>query len=139
MTIVHNHDSEREMRLNKILLAYVEAVQEGRAPDRRQLLSRYPEFARELKDFLALRDQIDRLAAPLREVALAEAAVVECELPKSEIRNPKSEISELGRIGDFRLIREISRGGMGIVYEAHQTSLNRRVALKVLSLVATLD
>jgi tetratricopeptide (TPR) repeat protein/serine/threonine protein kinase len=44
-----------------------------------------------------------------------------------------------GLLGDFRLGREIGRGGMGVVYEAVQLSLNRRVAVKVLPFAATLD
>jgi serine/threonine-protein kinase len=45
----------------------------------------------------------------------------------------------IGELGDFRLVREIGRGGMGVVYEAEQLSLRRRVALKVLPFAAALD
>ncbi len=50
-----------------------------------------------------------------------------------------AENATLRKLGDFELRRVIGRGGMGIVYEAQQLSLRRRVALKLLPLISVLD
>ena len=56
------------------------------------------------------------------------------------LRDEPDQVSPgIGELGDFRLLREVGRGGMGVVYEAEQISLRRRVALKVLPFAAAID
>src|SRR6266702_633601 len=52
---------------------------------------------------------------------------------------PAAAVEPEAPLGDFRIVRPVGRGGMGIVYEAEQISLHRRVALKVLPFAATMD
>ncbi|HKB37426.1 MAG TPA: serine/threonine-protein kinase [Gemmataceae bacterium] len=127
---------DREQRLNEVLLAYVEAVQAGQAPDRHELLAAHPDLADDLATFFASHDHLDRLATSLRESSDEEPP----SLAAFPSRRPLTSASiGLGQLGDFVLLREIGHGGMGIVYEAEQISLRRRVALKVLPFAATID
>src|SRR5262249_10556953 len=131
--------SDREQRLAEILLTYVEAAEAGQAPDRRELLSRHPEVATELAEFFAGRDEVEQGAAPLRGGGGGMSGARRGRSTEAPRFDGAAGVGELGQLGDFRLLREAGRGGMGVVYEAEQLSLNRRVALKVLSFAAALD
>jgi WD40 repeat protein/tRNA A-37 threonylcarbamoyl transferase component Bud32 len=104
--------SERERRLQEILVACLEEIEAGRSPDRDEVLARHPEFAAELTQFFADREQLERVAAPLRP--------------------PPPAGTSLRYFGDYELVEEIARGGMGVVYKARQVSLNRIVAVKMI-------
>jgi serine/threonine protein kinase len=148
---VYQSDADREQRLNDILLKYVEAEEAGHSPDRRLLLALYPDLASELSEFFEGRDQVEDMSAPIRDfsrsgIVRAALRITKDPAPATGLGNatsasggPAGPTSELGQLGDYQLISEIGRGGMGIVYEAHQISLNRRVALKVLPFAAALD
>src|SRR5262245_49233482 len=124
-----SNGSDREQRLSAIVLSCLEALDRGTVLDRQELLARYPEYAAELGKFLDDHMQVDRRAAPLRAVG-QHVAMVGGDLAIAAAGTP---------LGDFRIVRQIGCGGMGIVYEAEQLSLGRRVALKVLPFAATMD
>ncbi len=138
--------SGNEQALAEVILTYLEAVDAGLAPDRRKLLDEHPALAADLEEFFAGRDAVERVAGPLRgfvgsglaSVVHAAAAHAGSDHLSLGLASPGPS-APLGELGDFRLLREIGRGGMGTVYEAHQISLNRRVALKVLPLASALD
>jgi serine/threonine protein kinase/Flp pilus assembly protein TadD len=79
-------------------------------------------------------EHADQLRQLLPAVQLM-AGVGSCVAGEEAAPAPEAE----GTLGDFRIVRELGRGGMGVVYEAVQISLRRRVALKVLPFAATMD
>ncbi|MEZ6006885.1 MAG: protein kinase [Planctomycetota bacterium] len=99
-----------EDRLAAILGAWQDEREQGRFVDPETLYARHPDLARELRIRLAALDVIEQ--------AFAENRILQGDAPK--------------RLGEFEIVREIGRGGMGVVYEARQSTMGRTVALKVL-------
>jgi WD40 repeat protein/tetratricopeptide (TPR) repeat protein len=125
-------NTDREARLDELIAVYLEAVEAGRAPDREVWLARHPDLADELRRFFANHDRMAQVGEPLRAAAAAEPTTSEAAtLPPGEA--PTDPL--LGKVryfGDYELLEEIARGGMGVVYRARQVSLNREVALKMI-------
>ncbi len=90
----------------EILDQHMEDLKAGRAVSRAELVARHPHLA----------SQLDACLAGLEFIH------------GSETQAP----GKFQRLGDFRIIREVGRGGMGAVYEAEQISLHRIVALKIM-------
>ncbi len=117
--------NSRDLRVSKVLDEYLDQLRDGAAPAVAELMARHPDLADDLHECLACLDIIHQAApSPRQEGTFVEAL-------------------KAGRgtadLGDFRIVREIGKGGMGVVYEAEQLSLHRRVALKVLPFAAALD
>src|SRR5271166_2299229 len=101
------------------------AVEAGDVPNRQDLLDQHLEHAEALQAFFADLDRMDRVASPLRLADGLDAThAVEA--------NGHSELPTVRYFGDYELLEEIARGGMGVVYKARQMSLNRLVALKMI-------
>jgi eukaryotic-like serine/threonine-protein kinase len=93
----------REQRLEQVLAHYLNEVDAGNTPNDAELLEQHPDLAADLYAFFRNRDAMQGIA-----------------------------IQAMCRFGDYQLLEEIARGGMGVVYKAKQVSLNRVVALKMI-------
>jgi WD40 repeat protein/serine/threonine protein kinase len=99
---------------------FVQRYRQGERPSLREYIERHPELAAEIREVfpaVALMENIALVNEPAQEGPPAPAS---------------PEAMPLQQLGDYRLIRTIGSGGMGIVYEAEQVSLGRHVALKLL-------
>jgi WD40 repeat protein/serine/threonine protein kinase len=109
--------------LGQIADEFTTRLNQGEKPDIEDYAARHPELADVIRQVLT---------------ALQAMGSLPPDSVSSDVTSAQSE-SLSGTLGDYRIIREIGRGGMGIVYEAEQVSLSRRVALKVLPFAATMD
>ena len=100
----HDESTGREDRLNEIIVQILEAREAGQTQSHEEILGRYPEYVEELEEFL------DNLIGVLPL--------------------PDGHLPAFG--DDYQVIEEIGRGGMGVVYKAHQKSLKKIVAIKTI-------
>jgi serine/threonine protein kinase/WD40 repeat protein/tetratricopeptide (TPR) repeat protein len=120
------HDQASE-KLDQLAAEFVEKYRRGEKPDWNRYAVDNPDLADQIRDLFPALVVMERVRPDARDF--------------SEVFTPPASAAEskLDRLGDFRILREVGRGGMGIVYEAEQISLGRHVALKVLPRQALLD
>jgi tetratricopeptide (TPR) repeat protein len=101
---------------------------QGQRPSLKEYADRHPDLATEIREVFPAM-------ALMENIALADESLAGGDTPPGGQPPPQ----DLQQLGDFRILREVGHGGMGIVYEAEQVSLSRHVALKVLTRKMLLD
>src|SRR6516164_2492582 len=108
--------------LDRLAEEFADRFRRGERPSLKEYTDRYPELAGEIRELFPALIKVEEVEEICHDRDQAQART----LP-------------LSQVGDYRIIREIGHGGMGVVYEAEQISLGRRVALKVLPWQAARD
>jgi hypothetical protein len=126
--LLSSRPSEKTDQILADLVAeMIDRIHAGQSVDLTEYIARCPEKAEQIQGLLPALELLNGLASSVGSGKVASG------------RSGTTAEVLSGTLGDFRLLREVGRGGMGVVYEAEQISLRRRVALKVLPFAATMD
>ena len=117
-------DQPEVSAVDVLAIEFVAEIRRGERPDVADYERRHPELAEEIRELFPTIEQLERARTHHESADDGLASL-----------GP----TRLKRLGDLRIIREVGRGGMGIVYLAEQESLQRRVAVKVLPRQSLLD
>src|SRR5262245_48941738 len=112
-----NNDPSAADPLGQIADEFVEAFRQGKSPSVEEFARRYPAHADEIRDMLPALLLMEQAKPDEGSGEGGEAAV--------------PAVPSLRQLGDYKILREVGRGGMGVVYEVQQLSLGRHVAIKV--------
>src|SRR5579864_510415 len=121
-------DLPDDSRLMEAVQDYLAQLESGRRPNRSEYVRKYADVAQSL---VACLEGLELVYGSANKASVSGATTAH--------DLDVAGLALAGPLGDFLIEREIGRGGMGVVYEARQVSLGRRVALKVLPLAAALD
>lgn len=108
-----SHNESQDDILGRIMDEFMDAVRDGRTPPLTEYVRQYPGLEQDIRDLLPL-------------VSMVEHA------PPTEVAGEPQHTHVPNTIGDYEILSEIGRGGMGVVYRARHVGLGREVALKVL-------